>query len=149
MDTPSHKPLVLFLCTGNSARSQMAEVILRNRAGDRFEVASAGLDPKGVNPLTIRALEEAGLQAEGLRSKSSADFLGKVSVRYAVIVCENANQSCPRIYPFATRTLYWPFEDPAAFEGTADQRLAKFRKVRDQIAARIDEWLQALGSGIA
>jgi len=149
MDTPSHKPLVLFLCTGNSARSQMAEAILRSKAGDRFEAASAGMDPKGVNPLTVCVLEEIGLSTDDLQSKPSSQFLGKVAVRYAVIVCENANQSCPRIYPFATKTLYWPFEDPAAFEGTDDERLAKFREVRDQIADRIEEWLNALSSGLA
>ncbi|MFN7430404.1 MAG: arsenate reductase ArsC [bacterium] len=149
MDTPSHKPLVLFLCTGNSARSQMAEVILRNRAGDRFEVASAGLEPKGVHPLTLQVLNEAGLPTKGLRSKSSTEFLGKVRVRHAIVVCEKANKSCPSIYPFAANMLYWPFEDPAAFEGIDEERLAKFREVRDLIAARIDEWLYALDTGVA
>lgn len=139
------KPLVLFLCTGNSARSQMAEALLRARAGDRFEVASAGLEPKGVHPLTLRVLAESGINTRGLRSKNSSEFLGKVKVRYAVIVCERANQSCPRIYPFATETLYWPFEDPAAAEGAEVQRLAKFREARDLIAARLDEWLAEIG----
>lgn len=138
---PQHKPVVLFLCTGNSARSQMAEAILRAKAGDRFEAASAGMEPKGVNPLTLRALAEVGIDTGGLYSKPSGDFLGKVAVRYAVIVCEKANQHCPRIYPFAAQTVYWPFEDPAAFEGTEEERLAKFREVRDLISARIDEWL--------
>lgn len=137
----THKPLVLFLCTGNSARSQMAEAILRARAGDRFEVASAGLEPVGVNPFTIRVLEEISLPTRGLRSKSTSEFLGKSKVRYAVVVCERANQSCPRIHPFAVQTPYWPFEDPAEFEGTETKRLDKFREVRDQIAKRIDEWL--------
>lgn len=149
MDTPPHKPLVLFLCTGNSARSQMAEAVLRSKAGDRFEVASAGMEPKGVNPLTVRVLDEIGLATEDLHSKPSSQFLGKIAVRYAVIVCERTNQSCPRIYPFAAQTLYWPFEDPAAFAGTEDERIAKFREVRDQIAARIEEWLDALSSGLA
>jgi len=119
----------------------MAEALLRSRAGDRFEAASAGMDPKGVHPLTLGALEEVGVSAEGLRSKNSSEFLGKVAVRFAIIVCERANQSCPRIYPFATRTLYWPFDDPAAATGTEDERLGKFREVRDQVAARIDQWL--------
>lgn len=141
MPSETYRPVVLFLCTGNSARSQMAEAILRAKAGERFEAASSGLDPKGVNPLTLRVLSEAGIDASGLYSKSSGDFLGKVAVRYAVIVCEKANQHCPRIYPFAAQTLYWPFEDPAAAEGTEDERLEKFREVRDLVAARIDEWL--------
>jgi len=136
------KPLVLFLCTGNSARSQMAEAILRDRAGDRFEAASAGLEPKGVHPLTLQALAEAGIDSRGLRSKNSSEFLGKVHVRYAIIVCERANQSCPRVYPFAVQTLYWPFDDPAATEGP--EALSTFRRVRDEIAARIDDWLRDL-----
>jgi arsenate reductase len=127
----------------------MAEAILRSKAGDRFEAASAGMEPKGINPLTVCALEEIGLPTDDLQSKPSSQFLGKVAVRYAVIVCERTNQSCPRIYPFAAQTLYWTFEDPAAFEGTEDERLAKFREVRDQIATRIDEWLDALSSGLA
>lgn len=143
----SHKPLVLFLCTGNSARSQMAEAILRARAGDVYEAASAGLEPKGVHPLTLEALEEVGISGDGLRSKSSGEFLGKVSVRFAIIVCEKANAMCPTIYPFAVRTLYWPFEDPAAMAGSRDERLEKFREVRDQIAARIDEWLEDVRRG--
>jgi len=143
----SHKPLVLFLCTGNSARSQMAEAILRARAGDVYEAASAGLEPNGVHPLTLEALEEVGISGDGLRSKSSGEFLGKVSVRFAIIVCEKANAMCPTIYPFAVRTLYWPFEDPAAMVGSRDERLEKFREVRDQIAARIDEWLEDVRCG--
>ena len=132
---------MLFLCTGNSARSQMAEALLRACAGDRFEVASAGMEPRGVNPLTLRVLSESGIDTHNLHSKPSSEFLGKVAVRYVIIVCDRANQHCPRIYPFAIRTLYWPFDDPAGFEGTQEGRLEKFREVRDQIALRIQEWL--------
>jgi arsenate reductase len=138
-------PLVLFLCTENAARSQMAEVILRSRAGGRIAAASAGMEPTAVHPLAIQVLAEQGLGTAGLRAKSAAEFLGKVSVRYAVIVCERAQQSCPRVYPFATRTLYWPFPDPAAFQGTEADRLARFREVRDQLAERIDQWLAEVG----
>ena len=141
MDMGSHTPVVLFLCTGNSARSQMAEAVLRTRAGGRFQAASAGLEPKGVHPMTLRVLAEAGIDTRGLRSKHSSEFLGKVAVRCAIIVCEKANQHCPRIYPFAAQTLYWPFDDPAAADGTEQERLEVFRDVRDQIAARIDQWL--------
>lgn len=144
MTTVITRPLVLFLCTGNSARSQMAESILRARAGDRFEVASAGLEPRPVNPLTIRVIEEMDLPTNDLQSKHASEFLGKAAVRYAIIVCERANESCPRIFPFAGYTLYWPFEDPASFEGPPKERLEKFRQVRDEIAARIDQWLDDL-----
>lgn len=132
---------VLFVCTGNSARSIMGEAILRHLAGDRFEVHSAGMEPKGVNPLTIKALQEKGIDTGGLNSKSTMEFLGRVRVHLAIIVCESAQKSCPRIQPFATQTLYWPFEDPAAATGTEAERLAVFRRVRDQIETRIVSWL--------
>jgi arsenate reductase len=137
----ANRPRVLFVCTGNSARSIMAEALLRHMAGDRFEVFSAGMEPKGVNPLSIKALQEIGVDTAGLSSKSTMDFLGKVRVRYAIIVCTRAQESCPRIQPFALNTLYWPFDDPAAATGTEEQRLAEFRRVRDEIAGRIKEWL--------
>lgn len=141
MGTNALKPLVLFLCTRNSARSQMAEAILRDRAGDRFEVASAGLQPVGVHALTVLVLNEIGLPTDGLRSKPTTEFVANVMVRFAIIVCEHSEPSCPRICPFAGRTLHWPFEDPAAFIGDEETKLAKFREVRNRIAQRIDEWL--------
>ena len=133
---------VLFLCTGNSARSQMAEALLRHFAGERFDAYSAGLRPAAeVHPLTLRVLEENGIDTKGLRPKGTDLFLGKVSIRYAIIVCEKASQACPRIYPFALQTLYWPFEDPAVFEGGASERLRKFREIRDQIESRVRAWI--------
>lgn len=140
MTTPS-KQRVLFVCTGNSARSIMAEALLRHHAGDRFEAFSAGMEPKGVNPLTLRALEEHGVDTRGLASKSTMEFLGRTRVHHAIIVCDNAQKSCPRIQPFANQTHYWPFPDPAAAGGTEAERLEVFREVRDQIEARIKQWL--------
>jgi arsenate reductase (thioredoxin) len=140
------KPVVLFLCTGNSCRSQMAEALLRHHAGDRFEACSAGLDPKPIHPMTLRVLNEIGVNTEGLRPKSASLFLGKVSVNHAVFVCEKAQDKCPRVYPFALESLYWPFEDPAPFEGTEEEVAAKFRQVRDQIDTRIRLWLAAHAS---
>ena len=136
------KPVVLFLCTGNSARSQMAEALLRHRAGDRFEACSAGLSPKEVHPLALRVLTDIGVGTTGLCSKGVNEFLGKRRVNYAITVCERAQQSCPRIFPFTVNNLYWPFEDPAAFEGSERERLQKFREVRDQIDDRIRQWLR-------
>ena len=132
---------VLFLCTGNSCRSQMAEAILRHEAGDRFEACSAGLEPQPIDPLTIRVLEEAGISTKGLRSKGITEFLARVTINYVIFVCDKAHKACPRIYPFTLLNLYWPFEDPALFQGTPEQRLAKFREVRDQIHAQIKQWL--------
>ncbi|MFM9996422.1 MAG: arsenate reductase ArsC [Phycisphaerales bacterium] len=145
MDTPVRKPFVLFLCTGNSARSQMAEALLRAKQGDRVEVASAGLEPKGVHPLTRPVLSEIGIDTSAHHSKPTTEFLGRVRVDYAVVVCDHAQRHCPRLQPFAAHNLFWPFEDPAAFEGDKEQKFEKFREVRDQISARIDEWLESGG----
>lgn len=99
------------------------------------------MEPKGVHPLAIRALHEVGIDTLGLSSKSTAEFLGKAPVRYAIIVCDKAQQSCPRIQPFALRTLFWPFPDPAAAEGTEEERFEVFRDVRNQIGAEIRSWM--------
>jgi arsenate reductase (thioredoxin) len=135
------KPVVLFLCTGNSARSQMAEAFLRKYAGDRFEVVSAGTEPKGINPLTARVMDEIGISLAGHRSKSLDEYLGRVRITYAITVCGQADQSCPSVGPFFQERLFWPFDDPAVCNGPEEARLQKFREVRDQIAAKIQEWL--------
>ncbi len=135
---------VLFLCTGNSARSIMAEALLRHYAPDRFEVDSAGLEPKGINPYTIRVMNEIGLDVSGGRSKDVVEFLSKVHVSYVITVCSNAEERCP-IFPFTTQRLHWPFEDPAAFQGTDEEKLAKFREVRDRIDQRLRAWLSEQG----
>ncbi len=131
---------VLFLCTSNSARSQMAEAFLRKYAGDRFEVHSAGLEPKGLNPLTVRVMEEVGVDMSGHRSKGIGGYLGKVLFQYLITVCDDADKNCPTIWPGVAQRLHWSFEDPAAFEGTEEEKLAKFRQVRDLIEARVREW---------
>lgn len=136
-----HKPSVLFLCTGNSARSQMGEALMRKHGGDRFDVYSAGTDPKGVNPLTIKALSEFGIDASGQRSKNLTEYLGKLPVSYLIIVCGDADENCPRIWPGLRNRMFWPFDDPAAAMGTEEQKLAEFRRVRDQLDAKIREWL--------
>ena len=136
------KPAILFLCTGNSCRSQMAEAILRHEAGDKYEALSAGLDPHGINPLTLEVLKEACISTEWLRSKSSKEFLARKSVRLVVFVCSHAEESCPSIFPFAFQKESWPFEDPAAFKGSDAARLEKFREVRDLISGRIKGWLE-------
>src|SRR5437868_12953877 len=105
-------PNVLFLCTGNSCRSQMAEAILRERAGDRVDVYSAGTDPKGVNPLAIRVLEEKGFDTSKLRSKDISEHFGKMTIHHLIVVCGNAEQSCPRIFPGMLNREFWPFDDP-------------------------------------
>lgn len=129
---------VLFVCTGNSARSVMAEALLRQHGGDRFEVYSAGTEPKGINPLTLRVLAEAGLDASFARSKSVDEFLGQ-SFDYVVTVCDQARQTCP-VFPGVHRSLHWGYEDPAAAIGTEDERLAVFRRVFIQMGERVRQF---------
>jgi len=135
---------VLFLCTGNSARSQMAEAFLRHYGGERFEAFSAGLEPKGINPYTVRVMQELGIDLSGQYSKDVTEYLGKRHFSYLITVCAHAEQNCPRTFLGVGQRLHWAFEDPAAFEGDEQAKLAKFRQVRDQIAARIREWIEHL-----
>jgi len=135
------KPKVLFLCTGNSARSQMAEGLLRHYAGDRFEIYSAGLEPKGIHPHTRHVMAEAGIDISEQRSKSVREYMGHMHFDYLVTVCHHAEENCPTTFlGFGTR-LHWSFEDPAAFVGSEADSLAKFREVRDQIADQIQVWI--------
>ena len=122
---------VLFVCTGNSARSIMAEALLRHHGGGRFEVSSAGTEPRGVNPLTLRVLEEAGIDATGARSKSVTEYLG-ATFDYVVTVCDEARQACPA-FPGVHESLHWGYEDPSEAAGTEEERLAVFRRVFIQI----------------
>jgi arsenate reductase len=130
---------VLFLCTHNSARSQMAEGFLRALGGDRFEVASAGTEARGVNPLAVRAMAEAGVDLAGHTSKTLDRFVGE-PWDAVITVCDSANAACP-VFPGATSRLHWSFDDPSAARGTDAERLAVFRRVRDEIKARIEAWL--------
>jgi arsenate reductase len=136
------KPNVLFLCTGNTARSQMAEAFLKKYAGDRFEVFSAGYQPQEINPLTRKVMEEKGFDLSGHYSKGPGEFLGKKTIRYLIIVCGNAEKTCPRTFPGVLFRLFWPFDDPAATTGSDAEKLEKFRQVRDQIDQRIQSWLR-------
>lgn len=137
----TRKPVVLFLCTGNSARSQMAEAFLKKYAGDRFDVYSAGLEPVGIHPLTTRVMSDIGIDLTGHYSKGVKEFLGKLSVHFAIFVCERVEARCPAMWPWALNPLSWPFDDPVVFQGTEDECLEKFRQVRDQIEAKIRTWL--------
>ena len=136
---------VLFLCTGNSARSQMAEALLRKLAGDRYEVHSAGLEPTVIHPLTVKVLEEIGIDASKQYAKPLTDYLGKTHFSYLITVCSKAEERCP-IFPGVGQRLHWPFEDPAAFEGSEEEKLAFFRSIRDQIQAKVQHWLSEQNS---
>jgi arsenate reductase len=125
------KRRILILCTGNSARSQMAEGLLRRDAGDRFEVFSAGTRPSQVRPEAVAAMKEVGIDLTGHRSKHVDEFAGQ-PFDYVLTVCDNARESCP-VFPGVTIAIHRSFEDPAAVEGGESQRLDAFRRVRDQI----------------
>lgn len=141
-----HKPAVLVLCTGNSCRSQMAEGFLRAYVAHRIDAFSAGLDPKEeVHPLAVQVMGEVGIDIAGQHPKEVKGYLGRLSVAQLIVVCGNAEERCPKMFPGAMNRLYWPFDDPAAAEGTRDEKLAVFRRVRDQIGERVRTWLKAGG----
>ena len=131
---------VLVICWGNSARSIMAEALLRHHGGADFEVNSAGIEPKGVNPLTIQVLDEAGLDHAWARSKSVDEFLGQ-PFDYVITVCDDARQSCP-VFPGEKQTvLHWGYDDPARVEGTEAQRLTAFENTLTMLATRITSFV--------
>ena len=135
------KQRVLILCTGNSARSQMGEGLLRDLAAEEFEVASAGVDPSRVRPEAIEAMREIGIDISDHRSKSVDEFNGQ-EFDYVITVCDNAREQCP-VFPGGTKRLHWSFEDPAAMRGTEAERMAVFRRVRDEIKSQLKEFLRS------
>jgi thioredoxin type arsenate reductase len=139
VDGPIRPILVLVICTGNSARSLMAEALFRQHGGPDFEVHSAGTEPKGINPLTERVLDEAGLDHAWARSKSVDEFLGQ-QFDYVITVCDQARAVCP-VFPGVHETLHWGYEDPAAVEGTEEHRLAAFRSTLTMMAGRIQSFI--------
>ncbi|CAG1009670.1 arsenate reductase [Anaerolineales bacterium] len=138
-----NKPKVIFLCTGNSARSQMAEGLLRAMAGDQFEVFSAGTNPKGsILPEVEQVMGEVGIDISNQWSKSVTEYLGKVNFGYVITVCADAEENCPAVFLSMGSHEHWPFfDDPAKFSGDEKSRLESTRRVRDQIEARLRLWL--------
>jgi arsenate reductase (thioredoxin) len=137
-----NKPKVLFLCTGNSARSQMAEGFLRALADEHFDVFSAGTEPKGIIlPEVQEAMREVGIDTSLQWSKSVMEYMGKVHFGYVITVCSDAEENCPAVFLNMGTHEHWPFDDPAKFAGDEDSRLASTRRVRDQIEDRLRLWL--------
>jgi arsenate reductase (thioredoxin) len=132
---------VLFLCVHNSARSQMAEGMLRAWGGDRYEAHSAGNEATEVRPLAARAMDELGVDISHQRSKSVSEYAGQ-SFDYAITVCDDATEACP-YFPGAKSQVHWRFDDPAAAQGTEEERLAVFRRVRDEIAEQVRQFVTA------
>ncbi len=136
------KPGILVLCTGNSARSQMGEGLFRHYLGDRFEVSSAGTRPSSVRPEAIAVMAELGIDLSGHRSKAVDEFLDR-EFRYLITVCDHAKESCP-LFPGAAERIHWSLEDPAAVEGSPEERTAAFRRIRDQIRERVIEFAKTV-----
>ena len=134
---------VIFLCTGNSCRSQMAEGWLRHLGGEEFEVFSAGTHPAGKNPLALRAMEEVGVDIARQESENLDKYVDQ-SFDYVITVCDRAKETCP-IFPGGDRQLHWSFDDPAEAEGSDEERMPEFRRVRDEIRERVEGWI---GSGL-
>ncbi len=134
------KHRVLFLCTGNSCRSQMAEGWLRHLAGDRFEALSAGTNPVGVNPQAVEVMQEVGIDISHQQSKHVAEFQGR-RLHHVITVCDHAQESCPT-EPRGDVRLHWSFDDPAHAQGSVLERVQIFRRVRDEIGKQIREWLR-------
>ncbi len=137
------KKRLLVLCTGNSARSQMGEGLFRAEGGERFEVFSAGTRPSSVRPEAIAVMKEIGIDISGHWSKGVDQFTGE-AFDVIVTVCDNARESCP-VFPAPAERIHWSFEDPAAVEGSVEERLAAFRRIRDQIRERVREFLREGG----
>jgi len=133
-----NKKRILFLCTGNSCRSQMAEGFLRHMAGDRFEVFSAGVKPTQVNPLAIKVMAEAGIDISKHRSKSAMEFISQ-QFDYIITVCDNAKQTCP-VFPGKHEKIHWDLEDPAEAQGNEEERLSFFRRIRDEIKSMVNNF---------
>jgi len=131
----SRKQRVLILCTGNSARSQMAEGLLRDIASDRFEVASAGVSPSIVRQEAIEVMKEAGIDISSHTSKSVDEFVDQ-EFDYVITVCDNANEQCP-VFPGKTTRIHWSFEDPAEAAGNLEERLKVFRSAREKIREKL------------
>jgi arsenate reductase len=139
MITPENKLRVLILCTGNSARSQMAEGLLRQVGGTRYEVFSAGTKPVSVNSLAIEVMREKGIDISKQRSKSVAEFAGQ-KFAMVITVCDNAAEECA-VFPGAPQRVHWSLTDPAAVSGTREEKLGAFRKVRDDLERRIQSFV--------
>jgi len=136
---------VLFVCIHNSARSQMAEAFLKQLGGDRFEVESAGIEPGNLNPLVVESMKEIGIDISGNKTKEAFDFIKKGALfDYVITVCdETSAERCP-IFPGIAQRLHWGFPDPSALQGTDEEKLQAIRKIRDDIKAKVESWINEI-----
>jgi arsenate reductase len=139
------KKKVLFVCVHNIARSQMAEAFLKDLAGEKFEVESAGLEPGELNPLVVEAMAEVGIDIAKVRSKSVFDLYRRGEIfNYVITVCDEASaERCP-VFPGVDQTLHWSFTDPSRLAGTSEEKMKTIRRIRDQIRVKMEEWLKTV-----
>ncbi len=138
---------VLFICEHNSARSQMAEAFLKQLGGESFTVESAGIEPTPLNPLAVEVMLEVGIDISGNKSQSVFELFKRGNLyTHVITVCDQAAMKCP-VFPGATQRLHWPFADPAAFEGTWEQKLGQIRTVREEIREKVGQWLNEIKDG--
>jgi arsenate reductase (thioredoxin) len=133
---------VLFICTGNSARSQMAEAFLRHLGGDRFDAHSAGLKPSGIHPLTVRVMEEIGLDISGQRSKGIEEYMGRMHFGYLITVCARAEENCPAVFPGVGQRLHWDIPEPSPHATSEVERIESFRRARDEVARMVAKFVR-------
>jgi arsenate reductase len=136
-----NKIKVLFLCSSNSARSQMAEAFLKSYAGEKYKAYSAGLEPREIHTLTKKVMDEIGIDISDQYSKPLKDYMGKVHFGYLITVCDEAEEKCPGTFPGMGRRLHWSFEDPAQFTGKEEEKINKFREIRDLIKQKVQDWV--------
>ncbi len=142
MQTVQSKQRILFVCTGNSCRSQMGEGLLRYYGKDKFEVFSAGLEPSYVHPLTVKAMDELGIDITNQYSKTVNEFLGQ-DFSYVITVCDGAKERCP-VFPGKYNAIHWSIDDPASAEGTENERLKVFRRARHNMLERINHFISVV-----
>jgi len=135
-----NKARVMFLCSGNSCRSQIAEAFLRKYGKGLFHAYSAGIEPKGIHPMTVKVMEEVGIDLSEQKAKSVLEFIGQMHFGYLITVCNRAEEICP-LFPGVSYRLYWPFEDPVTAECSESDRLTKFREIRDAIEVKVKQWV--------
>ncbi|MEM6332119.1 MAG: arsenate reductase ArsC [Planctomycetota bacterium] len=142
MTDAARKPAVMFVCTHNSSRSQMAEGMLRHHAGDKFEVYSSGVEPGKLRDEAVAAMQDLGVDISSHRAEGIDAYMGKVDVDYLITVCSGAEQSCPAAWPGVKARFFWDLPDPSVAEGDFAARVARYIEVRDMIKTRMDAWLE-------
>ncbi len=147
--TVTSRTRVLFLCIHNSARSQMSEAFLRHYAPDKYDAYSGGVEPTEIHPLALKVMSELGIDMSSQRSKPMREYWGRIHFGWLITVCARTEQNCPQTFPGIGRREAWELEDPAAFVGSEEEKLQKFREIRDLIGERVRDWIDRQEASVA